>query len=158
MEMQIVKGFYKGPEQIAPRSKSMKQLMQAEVEKITEGIVERAAHDFRGFRLLERFKEFNSARDPDPEYIARLEAARAKFGPTAKVFSGKRKESARFRREYAFPKGINDNPMDFLDEDLDKTLAAQDAKQRALEASKAEEATLNDRQRAQRELAKKKAK
>ena len=91
-------------------------MFQQEVEKITEGIVQRAAHDFKGFHLLERFKDFNSARQQDPEYLLRLEKAKEKYGNTAKVRGPARKASQRFRREYAFPAGINDDPMAFLDE------------------------------------------
>ena len=95
-------------------------MFQQEVEKITQGIVQRAAHDFKGFHLLDRFKDYNAARHPDqdqdPEYLLRLEKAREKFGNSAKVRGPARKASQRFRREYAFPVGINEDPMAFLNE------------------------------------------
>jgi len=151
LELTLVNGFYVGPERIAPRSRSMRSLLQKEVEEITAGVVERAAHDFRGFRLLDRFKEFNSAREgPDAEYLERLVKARENFGATAKVIQQKRKAGTRFRREYKFPNDINVDPLSFLDEDLDKTLEIQDTKQREKEKNIAEDAQLNDRQRAQR--------
>ena len=99
-------------------------MFQQEVEKITQGIVQRAAHEFKGFHLLDRFKEFNTARHPeqDPEHLLRLEKGRERFGNTAKVRGPVRKASQRFRREYAFPVGINEDPMAFLDEVREREL------------------------------------
>ena len=176
-ELKVVNGFLVGPERISRRSKSMKTLLHQEVLDIMEGVVERAAHDFRGFHLLERFKEFNTGRDTgknEPDYLDKLEKARAKFGATAKVHidKTKRKPSQRFRREYKFPgwsavqihvcvvfvgslivsppqstDGINEDPLAFLDDDLDATLKLEDEKRRRAQERLADELMLNDRQK-----------
>lgn len=129
MELNIVNGFLVGPEMISSRSKGMKTLMQPEVKQIMQGVIDRAVHDFRGNNLLSRFREYNKAREPDPDLAAKLEVARAKFGANAKVYV-KKKLNQRFRSEYKFPAGINDDPMACLDEDLDATLQLQDIRKK----------------------------
>jgi hypothetical protein len=60
--VKIVNGFHMGEERIPPRSKSMKKLLQAEVQDIMQGVIERATHNFVIPRLNERLKEYNAER------------------------------------------------------------------------------------------------
>lgn len=149
----IVNGFRVGDSR-SSRSRGMGELMQGEVDEIMGRVIERTTHDFKGYRLLERFKEFNGGRGDgkDEEYFQRLERARAKFGAMAKV--AVKKKSSRYK-EYKFPVGINVNPMAFLDEDVDASLAIIDAQKIADGQKVADDGVLNERQRAAAAAAKK---
>ena len=58
-EDKFISGIAVGPDRISSRSKGMKHLLHEEVLDIMEGVFERAAHDFKPFKSLERMKFFN---------------------------------------------------------------------------------------------------
>ena len=119
----------------------MRALFQPEVKVIMGEFVERATHNFEGRDLLQRFKEFNSQRDeggaggadrdrassPTPASASNSSSSSSSSArPGKKGQANKSAKTRAFRREYKFPAGINEDPMAFLNDNLDDSILAAD--------------------------------
>jgi len=73
-----------------------------------------------------------------PDSKSKLRFKNAGMGNNG-LAKGKGKNQHRFFKDYKFPTGINENPMDFLNEDMDIILAYSDAKAKEKQAKLVEE-------------------